>query len=103
MVHAGEAQFLERQMPELLDCLVDADLPAPDLLQQFFYMFSLNVSPILMDCHSESFASLEDKLREESHFQRPDASPLAQHDKFCVQPLAFGSSVRSAKSPALYL
>jgi len=84
MVHAGEAQLLERQMPKFLDRLVDADLPVPDLFQQFFYVFSLNVSPILMNCHSEPFASLEDKLREESHFQRPDASPLAQHDKFCV-------------------
>jgi hypothetical protein len=37
-------------MPELLDGLVDIQLIVPDLLQQFFYLFSLNMSPLLVYC-----------------------------------------------------
>jgi hypothetical protein len=33
VVHARKAQFLERQMPELLDRLVDTQLAALDQLQ----------------------------------------------------------------------
>jgi hypothetical protein len=54
-------------MTELLDCLLDTQLIVLDLLQQLFYLFSLNISP------------LNYKL------------------------LAFGSSVKSAISPALNL
>jgi hypothetical protein len=67
VVNARKAQILERQMPELLYSLVDIQLIAPDLFQQSFYLFSLNISP------------------------------------FSYKLLAFGSSVKSAKSPALYL
>jgi hypothetical protein len=48
VVNAREAQILERQMPELLDSLVDTQLIVLDLLQQFFYLFSLNISPVLI-------------------------------------------------------
>lgn len=34
-------------MPELLDGLVDTQLIVLDLLQQLFYLFSLNISPAL--------------------------------------------------------
>lgn len=54
-------------MPELLDSLVDTQFVVLDLLQQYFYLFSLNISP--------------------SNYEL----------------LAFGSSVKSAKSPAMNL
>jgi hypothetical protein len=54
-------------MPELLNGLLDTKLIIPDLLQQTFYLFSLNISPLNYEL------------------------------------LAFGSSVKSAKSPALNL
>jgi hypothetical protein len=54
-------------MPELLYGLVDSQFVVLDLLQQFFYLFSLNISP------------------------------------FHYELLAFGSSVKSAKSLALNL
>jgi hypothetical protein len=67
VVNACKAQIFERQVPELLNGLVDSQLVVLDLLQQFFYLFSLNISP------------------------------------FNYELLAFGSSVKSAKSPALNL
>jgi len=51
-------------MPEPLDRLLDSQLVISDLLQQSFYLFSLNISPVLVSCHSEPFASLKDRLRE---------------------------------------
>jgi hypothetical protein len=54
-------------MPELLNRLFDTQLVISDLLQQSFYLFSLNMSPLGYEL------------------------------------LAFGSSVKSAKSPALNL
>ena len=47
VVNACETQLLEGQVTQLLDRLVDADSAAFDLLQQFFYVFSLNDSPAL--------------------------------------------------------
>jgi len=35
-------------VPELLDGLVDTQLVVFDLFQQFFYLFSLNISPALV-------------------------------------------------------
>ncbi len=47
VIEARKPQILERQMPEFLDRLVDIQLVAFDLLQQFFYLFNLNMSPAL--------------------------------------------------------
>jgi hypothetical protein len=45
VIEAREAQVLERQMPKFFDRLVDIHLIVFDLFQQFFYLFSLNISP----------------------------------------------------------
>lgn len=84
VVDAREAQILERQMPELLDRLVDTQLIAFDLLQQFFYLFSLNISPFEFIVMNSRF--IDNELSTTNY-----------------ELLAFGSSVKSAKSPALNL
>jgi hypothetical protein len=75
-------------MPELLDGLVDAQFIVLDLLQQSFYLFSLNISP-----NSCSFCGLP--RVQKRNFAHPTNSGY--------ELLAFGSSVKSAKSPALNL
>jgi len=71
-------------MPELLDRLVDTQLIAFDLLQQFFYLFSLNISPFEFIVMNSRF--IDNELSTTNY-----------------ELLAFGSSVKSAKSPALNL
>ena len=48
VVDAREAQILEWQMPKFLNRLVHSNFAVLDLLQQFFYLFSLNISPALV-------------------------------------------------------
>lgn len=73
VVDARKAKVLERQMPKFFDSIIYPNLAVLDLLQQSFYLLSLN------------------------------SSFLVTVFSFIVQPVAFGSSVKSAKSPALYL
>jgi hypothetical protein len=50
VIDARKPQILERQVTQLLYCLVDPDLPGLDLPQQFSYLLSPNMSPGMSSC-----------------------------------------------------